>query len=195
METAWRPLPRRWSCRHFNGATALRRWKRADSGGHYPMGPHTSMEPPPFGDGNRLPRWSCPFPIRRLQWSHRPSAMETGPHDYRRGLGGHTSMEPPPFGDGNVEEHGQRAFRKVTSMEPPPSGDGNWNGEGCHQLPCHTSMEPPPSGDGNPHGPGHSLPGPQTSMEPPPSGDGNCYLCLNLDFIPAVQCGFRYIRR
>ena len=61
--------------RAFNGATALRRWKP-----DCPRGSRSeeepSMEPPPFGDGNvgyQLGR----IDQEVLQWSHRPSAMET----------------------------------------------------------------------------------------------------------------------
>ena len=75
----------------FNGATALRRWKRFQPQPIFPLvqipsmePPLPSMEPPPFGDGNasnpnpyfplyRYLQWSH----RYLQWSHRPSAMET----------------------------------------------------------------------------------------------------------------------
>ena len=36
-----------------------------------------SMEPPPFGDGNFAYGLQSGQVVRVLQWSHRPSAMET----------------------------------------------------------------------------------------------------------------------
>ena len=109
----------------FNGATAFRRWKQAkdDVAQVYEMVP--SMGPPPFGDGNvwgarrayrvRRPfngatafrRWKrlgrsagLPGPAT-LQWGHRLSAMETGPHRGPADRHRQPSMGPPPFGDGN----------------------------------------------------------------------------------------------
>ena len=109
----------------FNGATALRRWKRVYPDSRAATGNHPSMEPPPFGDGNVSTQIVGPPPATilqwshrpsametttcgetadeawNLQWSHRPSAMETGLEGGLYGNGDDPSMEPPPFGDGN----------------------------------------------------------------------------------------------
>ena len=59
-----------------------------------------SMEPPPFGDGNYADRHADWWKVV-LQWSHRPSAMETSGKPVPWGGKREPSMEPPPFGDGN----------------------------------------------------------------------------------------------
>ena len=155
------------------------------------------MEPPPFGDGNRI-QWECvsgsvsPFngatALRRwkqdsmevrirerfaLQWSHRPSAMETGFNGSAYPGAFRPSMEPPPFGDGNPASpattpastfpfNGATALRRwkpargprrrvvgAPSMEPPPFGDGNQVTYAASDIGMAPSMEPPPFGDGN----------------------------------------------
>ena len=92
----------------FNGATAFRPWKPVVgylkgfiSGGNVP-----SMEPQPFGHGNK----SCyGYAHQRpgkptLQWSHSLSAMETSETSPSMlSSGAHPSMEPQPFGHGNVD--------------------------------------------------------------------------------------------
>ena len=142
------PRPRSARC-SFNGATALRRWKRPEPH-HVPPRCHPpSMEPPPFGDGNVLlqglvaagfkPSMEPPpfgdgnssswfwvnWPSSRLQWSHRPSAMETPIKSAPNESLDLPSMEPPPFGDGNLSVRISANKSCVPSMEPPPFGDGN----------------------------------------------------------------------
>ena len=77
----------------FNGATALRRWKPAWNSMFQCL--QWSHRPSAMETGRQRQR-----PAPSLQWSHRPSAMETRPEDQRR-RGDIPSMEPPPFGDGN----------------------------------------------------------------------------------------------
>ena len=110
-----------------------------------------SMEPPPFGDGNGAASAMTCRMIRTLQWSHRPSAMETGLTGVCPGGDSPPSMEPPPFGDGNVAGRGFADHGLHPSMEPPPFGDGNVAGRGFADHGLHPSMEPPPFGDGNDH--------------------------------------------
>ena len=135
------------SCRPFNGATALRRWK-LEVHPDLAVLVQPSMEPPPFGDGNAtgvaadeyaarsfngataLRRWKprkaaeTVSEYSHLQWSHRPSAMETSVNAAALGVF-EPSMEPPPFGDGNVNANLERRMAVRSSMEPPPFGDGN----------------------------------------------------------------------
>ena len=182
---------------------------------------HPSMEPPPFGDGNRnigiegfftstafngataLRRWKrqgkaqCPPCLEILQWSHRPSAMETRSTDAANSSQQYPSMEPPPFGDGNNDYAPVDDEYIYPSMEPPPFGDGNLDTTSRIREVIYPSMEPPPFGDGNPpvcgrvgHGmaafngatalrrwkhvaAGMALRPRGPSMEPPPFGDGN----------------------
>ena len=68
-------LPRKTRWR-FNGATAFRRWKQ----GFFPLSPskyplHASMEPPPFGDGNRE---GCPWAACRSQRFNGATAFGDG---------------------------------------------------------------------------------------------------------------------
>ena len=85
----------------FNGATTFRGWK-SDVVGHALHGLHqASMEPPPFGDGNKFPTSR-----RRTWWSC---------------FNGATTFRGWKFG-----EHPQVPLHPlVASMEPPPFGDGN----------------------------------------------------------------------
>ena len=62
---------------------------------------------------------------RALQWSHRPSAMETPVNEATDRSVVIPSMEPPPFGDGNEDPDGEAQRAGLPSMEPPPFGDGN----------------------------------------------------------------------
>ena len=104
-------------CNPFNGATALRRWKLGVRRLQIRRARQPSMEPPPFGDGNSQAGKQSRDDVGTvgiLQWSHRPSAMETVARPYiglanvangatalRTHFPSGPSMEPPPFGDGN----------------------------------------------------------------------------------------------
>ena len=114
-----------------------------------------SMEPPPFGYGNKRAdkgrlvlylklQWShrlsamettgkltvLAVMTRLLPWSHRLSAMETllqsGVHRLHAGA----SMGLPPFGDGNRLMRGPVRGPFLASMGLPPFGDGNEGGLG-----------------------------------------------------------------
>ena len=123
METC-RPSRAARSRSTFNGATALRRWKPLGQQGRAGVNALPSMEPPPFGDGNLGKQVDGQFPWV-LQWSHRPSAMETGQPLVGRHTAYVPSMEPPPFGDGNNDRPPPPLENHPPSMEPPPFGDGN----------------------------------------------------------------------
>ena len=213
METCCRRGPQT-SRPAFNGATALRRWKHDRSprrgtpppafNGAPPFGDGNlfcpfamspvgvpSMEPPPFGDGNSHPTPPMRSDTASLQWSHRPSAMETRQRRAAVGYGDGPSMEPPPFGDGNQHRQHRHRTPGGPSMEPPPFGDGNQHRQRRHRTPGGPSMEPPPFGDGNQHRQRrHRTPG-GPSMEPPPFGDGNPVGVLYMAMLFGLQWSHR----
>ena len=108
----------------FNGATALRRWKRRSIASAW-AGRMT------FNGATALRRWKREMAAgglgwgATLQWSHRPSAMETAPAHRPPYPPPRPSMEPPPFGDGNFPLGEAPRRGGHPSMEPPPFGDGN----------------------------------------------------------------------
>ena len=113
----------------FNGATALRRWKQVHL--HDRVVERTPWD---LQWSHRPSAMETEVASKCLQWSHRPSAMET---TLRQSL--HSpSMEPPPFGDGNITgvdrtsrlQWSQRLqwSHRPSAMETlqwrPPFGDG-----------------------------------------------------------------------
>ena len=84
------------------------------------------MEPPPFGDGNSSKTHADDGSASSLQWSHRPSAMETGLVDHAAAAVAVPSMEPPPFGDGNQIAPAVAGRKKSLQWSHRPSAMETW---------------------------------------------------------------------
>ena len=133
-----------------------------------------SMEPPPFGDGNGAASAMTCRMIRTLQWSHRPSAMETRPSPSWRtvapgAFNGATALrrwKPEQINALITEDKVLQWSHRPSAMETGP-------GRQRDDRLLHPSMEPPPFGDGNRGHVGERVGDLQPSMEPPPFGDGN----------------------
>ena len=124
----WKPwglgsLQRQQPC--FNGATAFRLWKPVIPSTDHSNSAGASMEPQPFGYGNRLGRG--------LDTAHFGA-----------------SMEPQPFGYGNfvppqVDEGKRKRFNGATAFRLwKLAGD-----DAGRKIGLHASMEPQPFGYGN----------------------------------------------
>ena len=123
---------------------------------HLPVGADPSMEPPPFGDGN-MRAVADELEGDSLQWSHRPSAMET-----RKGRP-HTGSFPTFNGATALRRWKlsmpsyRRAHRFNLQWSHRPSAMETHKNLPQGRPPVHPSMEPPPFGDGNYYGVGQDL--------------------------------------
>ena len=132
------------------------------------------MEPWPFSHGYATMSVSFHGDDLALQWSHGPSAMDTGDRLYSRIVIRHPSMEPWPFSHGyGTGVAGGERLAQSPSMEPWPFSHGYSNTLHLPDDLSSPSMEPWPFSHGyevNPHAvvPGANFP----SMEPWPFSHG-----------------------
>ena len=161
----------------FNGATAFRQWKQRCRG--WPT--HTastsaSMEPPPFGSGNKgmlQKYWKSAIAKINLQWSHRLSAVET-------------HLAPNAHGQPRRNLTLQWSHR-LSAVETSETAcalvrSGPLDLQWSHRLSAVETQQNPCA-----RPPGCMT---QPSMEPPPFGSGNSTLLSDVCAPHASPCAF-----